>query len=73
MKTIKDILINIDKFLFRIDFPVLVIEANPKIPLILERSFTKTPKMLVDIDKNQMKLRIKHGEVYFKLIHITWP
>lgn len=35
VEKIKDVLINVDKFPFYVDFMVLDIEAIPKIPLIL--------------------------------------
>lgn len=68
--TIKDILIKIDKFLFPVDFMVLDIEANPKIPLILERPLIKIIRMLVDIDTGQVIVRIKGHEACFKVTDI---
>lgn len=71
MGTIKNILINIEKFTFPIDFMVLDIEASSNIPFILGRPFMKTAKMLVDMDKGQVKVRTKDREVCFKVICIT--
>lgn len=71
MGTIKDILIKFDKFLFRLYFMVLNIEADQEIPLILERVFMKTIRMLVNIYGGHVTIKIKGYEVCFKIIGIT--
>lgn len=48
---IKDEPIQIDKFSFLVEFEILDIKAEPKIPLILGIPFMKTAIMLMDIDK----------------------
>lgn len=72
VRIIKEVMIKIDKLsFFFIDFMVLDVEKYSKIPLILGRRFTNTARMLVDIDKCQVKERIKDHEVYFHMISIT--
>lgn len=44
-------MIKLEKFSFDVDFMGMDIEEDPKIPLILGRSFMKTATMLVDIEK----------------------
>lgn len=50
---------------------VLYVEKYSKIPLILGRRFRNTTRMLVDIDKCQVKKRIKDHEIYFHMISIN--
>lgn len=69
--TIKDVLIKNDKFSFPVDFMVLDIDAEQKKPLILGRPFMKTARMLVDVDADQVKFRIKDHEVCVRVTGIT--
>lgn len=71
MGTIKDVLIKIDKISFLVDFIVIDVEVNPKIPLILEWTFMTTAILLVDTDKGKVKDRIRDCDVCFKVIGIT--
>lgn len=68
---IKDGLIHIDKFSFPIDFMILDVKADPNIPLILGRTFMKTARILVDVDKGEVKVRIKFCELSYKVIGVT--
>lgn len=56
-----------NKFLFPIDFVVLEIEVDDDTPLILGRPFTKTARMIIDVDDGIMKIRVQDEEVSFKL------
>lgn len=47
---------------FSVGFKVLDIVVGPKIPLILDRPFVKTTRMLVDIYKGLVKVTIKDRE-----------
>lgn len=49
----------------------LDIEEHTKIPFRLECHFMKAARMLVDIDKGRVNVRIKDHEVYFHVIDIT--
>ncbi|XP_058733424.1 uncharacterized protein LOC131605042 [Vicia villosa] len=46
----EDVLVNIDKFLFPIDFVVMDIEEDDDVPLILGCPFMKTARMMIDIE-----------------------
>lgn len=61
--TIKYVLININNFSFPADFMVLDVKTTKKIPFILEQPFMKIARMLVGIDKGQVKVRSKDCEV----------
>lgn len=68
MGIVNDVLIEIDKFSF---FVILDIKALQKIPLILGRPFKKTARMLMDVDKGEVKVKIKDYEVCYMVISIT--
>lgn len=68
---VKDVMIQIDKLSFLVDFVILDIKAYPKIPFNLGRPFMKTMRMLVGIDKGELMVRIKDREVYYKVVGIT--
>lgn len=68
---IKDVQVQINKFSFPLDFMILEIQSDPKMPLILGRPFMKIAKMLVDIDKGEIKVKIKDREVCYKVFGIT--
>lgn len=70
MGIVNDVLIEIDKFSFFVDFVILDIKALQKIPLILGRPFNKTARMLMDVDKGEVKVEIKDYEVCYMVISI---
>ncbi|XP_052291748.1 uncharacterized protein LOC127900621 [Citrus sinensis] len=48
---IEDVLVNVDKFIFPVDFIVLEFEADKEVPIILGRPFLATEKTLIDVQK----------------------
>nr|GEZ06975.1 reverse transcriptase domain-containing protein [Tanacetum cinerariifolium] len=60
--TIKNVYVKVGKFHFPADF-----DANPRVPLILERSFLKTKKDLIDVYEGELTLRIRNEAVTFNL------
>lgn len=68
---IKYVLIDIDNFSFLIDLVILDYKADPKIPLILGKSFMKNVRMLVVFDKGEGKVKIKYCEISYKVIGAT--
>lgn len=63
-------LIQVNSHSFPIDFVILDTKADPKIPLILVRPFMKIARMLVDMDKGYVKVRIKDCEVSYTIIGV---
>lgn len=55
---IRHVVIKIDIFLFPVDFMVLVIEEYPNILFVLGRTFIKTARMLLEINKWKVKVMI---------------
>lgn len=63
----KDVLVKVDKFMFLVDFVVMDIEEDVKVPLILGRPFVKTAKVIIDVDDGKLKVRVQDEEVNFNV------
>ncbi|GJT07045.1 reverse transcriptase domain-containing protein [Tanacetum coccineum] len=61
------ILPKIEKFKFSADFVVVDFDADPRVPLILERSFLKTGRALIDVYQGELTLHVKKEAVTFNL------
>ena len=59
----EDVLVNVDKFMFPVDFVVMDIEEDTEVPLILGRPFMKTAKVIIDVDDGKLKVRVQDDEV----------
>nr|GEX21749.1 reverse transcriptase domain-containing protein [Tanacetum cinerariifolium] len=55
---VEDVFIKVGKFHFLIDFVVVDFEADPRVPLILGRSFLRTGRALIDVYKEEITLRV---------------
>jgi len=53
---VEDMIVKVDKFLFPVDFVVMDMEEDAKVPLILGRPFMKTAKIIIDADKGKLKV-----------------
>nr|GEW71024.1 reverse transcriptase domain-containing protein [Tanacetum cinerariifolium] len=63
----EDVFIKVDKFYFLANFVVVDFDANPRVPLILGRSFLKTEKALIDVFKGELTLRVGKEAITFNL------
>ncbi|GJW29936.1 reverse transcriptase domain-containing protein [Tanacetum coccineum] len=54
----KDVYVKVGKFQFLTDFVVVDFDADPRVPLILERSFLKTRRALIDVYEGELTLRV---------------
>nr|GEV95406.1 reverse transcriptase domain-containing protein [Tanacetum cinerariifolium] len=63
----KDVFVKVGKFYFPTDFVVVDFEADPKVPLILERSFLRTDRALIDVYGEEINLRVNDESVTFNL------
>nr|GEZ20088.1 reverse transcriptase domain-containing protein [Tanacetum cinerariifolium] len=54
---VKDVFVKEGKFHFPIDFVVVDFEADPRVPLILGRSFLRTGRALIDVYGEEITLR----------------
>nr|GFA35790.1 reverse transcriptase domain-containing protein [Tanacetum cinerariifolium] len=67
----KDVFVKVGKFYFSADFIVVDFDADPRVPLILERSFLKTERALIDVYAGELTLRVNNEAVTFNLDQ-TW-
>ncbi|XP_038877582.1 uncharacterized protein LOC120069837 [Benincasa hispida] len=59
---IEDVLIKVDNFIFPADFIILDYEADKDVLIILGRSFLATGKVLIDVHKGQLTMRVDNQE-----------
>nr|GEU60696.1 reverse transcriptase domain-containing protein [Tanacetum cinerariifolium] len=58
----EDVYVKAGSFYFPTDFVVVDFDVDPRVPLILERSFLKTGRDLVDVFEGKLTLRIGNDE-----------
>nr|GEZ88724.1 DNA-directed DNA polymerase [Tanacetum cinerariifolium] len=63
----KDIFFKVGKFHFPTDFVVVDFEADPRVPLILGRSFLRTGRALIDVYGEEITLRVNDEAATFNL------
>ncbi|GKF47965.1 reverse transcriptase domain-containing protein, partial [Tanacetum coccineum] len=63
----EDVFIKVGKFHFPTDFIVVDFDADPRVPLILGRSFLKTRHALIDVYAGELTLRVANNAVTFNL------
>ncbi|GKB49606.1 reverse transcriptase domain-containing protein [Tanacetum coccineum] len=64
----KDVYVKVGKFHFPADFVVIDFDANPRVPLILERSFLKTGRALIVVYKGELTLLFSRSSRFSDLI-----
>ncbi|GJR57175.1 putative reverse transcriptase domain-containing protein [Tanacetum coccineum] len=62
----ENILVGVDKFVFPIDFVVLDMPEDIKVPLILRRLFLSTAHAKIDVFKRKIALKIGNDKIVFK-------
>ncbi|GKB57995.1 putative reverse transcriptase domain-containing protein, partial [Tanacetum coccineum] len=63
---VENVLVGIDKFAFAVDFIVLDMPEDIKVPLILGRPFLSTHHAKIDVFKKKIALRIGNDKIVFK-------
>ncbi|XP_062103859.1 uncharacterized protein LOC133814974 [Humulus lupulus] len=63
---IEDILVQVDKFIFPVDFIILDFEEDRDVPIILGRPFVATGRTLIDVEKGELTIRAQDEQVTFK-------
>nr|GFA41543.1 reverse transcriptase domain-containing protein [Tanacetum cinerariifolium] len=63
----KDVFVKVGTFHFPTDFVVVDFDADPRVPLILGRSFLKTKIALIDVFKGELTLRVGKEALTFNL------
>nr|GEV14018.1 reverse transcriptase domain-containing protein [Tanacetum cinerariifolium] len=69
----KDVFVKVGKFHFPDHFVVVDFDADPRVPLILERSFLKTGRALIDVYNGELTLRVNNEAVTFNLDQTSSP
>nr|GEV60231.1 hypothetical protein [Tanacetum cinerariifolium] len=64
----ENVLVGIGKFVFPVDFIILDMPEDIKVPLILERPFLSTAHAKIDIFKRKITLRVGEERIIFKSI-----
>ncbi|GJR65691.1 reverse transcriptase domain-containing protein [Tanacetum coccineum] len=63
----KDVRLMVGKFQFPADFVVVDFEPDPRVPLILGRSFLKTSRALIDVYEGEITLHVGKEAITFNL------
>ncbi|GKF10101.1 reverse transcriptase domain-containing protein [Tanacetum coccineum] len=63
----KDVRLMVGKFQFPVDFVVVDFEPDPRVPLILGRSFLKTSRALIDVYEGEITLHVGKEAITFNL------
>ncbi|GKE98406.1 reverse transcriptase domain-containing protein [Tanacetum coccineum] len=63
----EDVYLKVGKFKFSADFVVVDFDADPRVPLIIRRSFLKTERALIDVYEGELTLRVGKEAVTFNL------
>ncbi|GJS80367.1 mitochondrial proton/calcium exchanger protein-like protein isoform X1 [Tanacetum coccineum] len=64
----KNVLVGIGKFVFLIDFIILDMPEDIKVPLILGRPFLSTARAKIDVFKRNITLRVGEERIIFKSV-----
>nr|GEY37320.1 reverse transcriptase domain-containing protein [Tanacetum cinerariifolium] len=63
----EDVFVKVGKFHFPTNFIVVDFEADPRVPLILGRSFLRTGRALIDVYGEEITLRVNDKSITFNL------
>jgi len=56
---VEDVLVQVDKFTFLMEFFILDMKEDVEVPLILGRPFMKIVKVIIYVDGGKLKIKIK--------------
>nr|GFB26093.1 reverse transcriptase domain-containing protein [Tanacetum cinerariifolium] len=63
----EDVFVKVGTFYLLADFVVIDFDADPRVPLILKRSFLKTERALIDLFEGELTLRVGKEAITFNL------
>nr|GEU52741.1 reverse transcriptase domain-containing protein [Tanacetum cinerariifolium] len=67
VRVAEDVYVKVGTFHFPSDFAVVDFDADPRVPLILRRSFLKTRRALIDVFEGELTLRVGKEAITFNL------
>ena len=59
----------VDKFIFPIDFIILDMKEDKEVPIILGRPFLSMGRVMIDVQKGELRLRVQEEEVTFNVFN----
>ncbi|XP_038891580.1 uncharacterized protein LOC120080969 [Benincasa hispida] len=66
---IEDVLVKVDNFIFPVDFIILDYEVDKEIPIILGHLFLTAGKVLINVHKRELTMRVDNQEVKFNVLN----
>nr|GEX14720.1 reverse transcriptase domain-containing protein [Tanacetum cinerariifolium] len=63
----EDVYVKVGTFHFSVDFVIVDFDADPRVPLILRRSFLKTERALIGVFEDELTLRVGKEAITFNL------
>ena len=66
-RVLEDVLVKVRKFIFLMDFVVMKMEEDTKVPLLLGRPFLAIGAALIDVQKGDLTLRVGNEALHFNL------
>ena len=70
---IKDVLVNVERFLFLADFLILDIPEDKEVPIILGRPILATARALIDVEMGELVLRSNKDFIIFQASQQKYP
>nr|GEY20406.1 reverse transcriptase domain-containing protein [Tanacetum cinerariifolium] len=67
VRVAEDVYVKVGTFYFSADFVVVDFDADPRVPLILGRSFLKIVRALIDVFESELTLRVGKEAITFNL------
>ena len=64
---IEDVLIKVGNFIFLVDFVILDMEEDEKVPVILGRHFLATSRALIDVESGELTLMVGDDKVHLSI------
>ena len=64
---LEDVLVKVGKFIFLVDFVVMKMEEDNKVPLLLGRPFLEPGAALIDVKKGELTMWVENEAVQFNL------
>ena len=66
---VENVLVKVDKFKFPVNFFIMDMKEDEEVPLIHDRSFMKTVRLIVDVEKGELQVRAQDDMVTFNLFY----
>ncbi|XP_038896265.1 uncharacterized protein LOC120084542 [Benincasa hispida] len=68
---IEDVLVQVDNFIFPVDFIILDYKADREVPIILGHPFLATGRALIDVQKEELTIRVDDQQVKFNVLNVS--